>query len=209
MARIKLLWGITGSVAASIIHKVIPYEKEYDIRYIITDRARYFINSSRLYATESRPIYSDYNEWNEDRPVKKYIKDEPVLHVDLAKWCDFMVIAPITMNTIAKLATGICDNLLTSAYFALPALKPVFVAPAMNTNMWQHPINMENLQRMLDMKPIGITFPITKRLACGDEGEGAMAHIDEIFGDIKRWIDSDDKEVLLSRYKKQQIHNEE
>lgn len=94
--------------------------------------------------------------------------------LQLAKWADVLVIAPLSANTLAKLASGICDNLLTCVVRAWPPAKPVVLAPAMNTVMWQHRFTTKHLG---ELRALGwhVVPPVEKKLACGDVGVGALA----------------------------------
>ena len=102
-------------------------------------------------------------------------------HIELRKWADQLVIAPLSANTLAKLAHGMCDNLLTSVVRAWDRTKPIVIAPAMNTHMWDHPATTEHLAALQRWYPhLTIVDPVAKRLACGDDGLGALAPIDAI-----------------------------
>ncbi|KAL8537684.1 hypothetical protein ACS0TY_012718 [Phlomoides rotata] len=97
-----------------------------------------------------------------------------VFHIELRKWADIMVIAPLSANTLAKIAGGLCDNLLTCIVRAWDYSKPLFIAPAMNTLMWDNPFTERHLV-VLDDLGMSLIPPVKKRLACGDYGNGAMA----------------------------------
>lgn len=110
------------------------------------------------------------------------------MHIDLRRWADVMVIAPLSANTLAKLAGGLCDNLLTCVVRAWDFQKPLLVrwwwccahwhavaqvAPAMNTLMWDNPFTARHLATLTELG-VQVIPPISKRLACGDVGSGAM-----------------------------------
>jgi phosphopantothenoylcysteine decarboxylase len=134
-----------------------------------------------------------------------YQRDDPVLHVELRRWADLLLIAPLDANTLAKLAHGLSDNLLTCLYRAWDRRRPILLAPAMNTFMWENPLTGRHLRLLLDLHGDGaaapppgapldaviaalnrdcprlrVCPPQSKRLACGDEGVGAMAEVDAI-----------------------------
>lgn len=127
---------------------------------------------------------------------------DPVLHIDLRDWADLFLIAPLSAHTIAKVANGLCDDTLSCVARAWdfghgfrPA-KPVILAPAMNTAMWEHPLTKEQLQRICrfcktnggDGAIVQIIEPISKMLACGEVGQGALASIPHIVEAARRAI---------------------
>uniref|UniRef100_A0A8C3GU10 Secretory carrier membrane protein 5 n=1 Tax=Corvus moneduloides TaxID=1196302 RepID=A0A8C3GU10_CORMO len=95
-------------------------------------------------------------------------RSDPVLHIELRRWADLMVVAPLDANTLAKVANGICDNLLTCVIRAWDLSKPLLFCPAMNTAMWEHPITARHVEQL---KGFGYTeIPcVVKKLVCGDE----------------------------------------
>jgi phosphopantothenoylcysteine decarboxylase/phosphopantothenate--cysteine ligase len=109
-------------------------------------------------------------------------------HINLAKWADAFVLAPATANTIAKIAQGIADNLLTTIILALPEKTPLIVAPAMNDNMWKNVFVKENVAKLKKRRNCYIVGPKTGVLADGKEGEGRMAEPEEIFKVAKKNI---------------------
>lgn len=105
-------------------------------------------------------------------------------HISLSKWADTVLIAPASANTIGKLANGICDNLLTTLILALPDSVPVFIAPAMNTNMWKSPLVRVNIDKLSSLPNYKVILPEKGMLASGDEGEGALASLENIFKEV-------------------------
>ena len=99
--------------------------------------------------------------------------------VQLRKWADLLLIAPLSANTLAKLAGGLADNLLTCVARAWAFSKPLLVAPAMNTAMWEHPLTASQLALLVTWG-VRVVPPVVKVLACGDEGRGAMASVADI-----------------------------
>ena len=163
----NILLGVTGSVAAIKTPKLIVALREIGaVRTVVTESALKF-NSF----TENS-VYTDKDEW------KWKNMGDPVLHIELRDWFDVFVIAPCTINTLAKMAHGICDNLLTTIWMASPN-KKVLVAPAANTQMWNNKITQQNVISLMNL---GVKFvsPIEKKLACGETGVGAMAEIKDI-----------------------------
>uniref|UniRef100_A0A8C6SEW5 Phosphopantothenoylcysteine decarboxylase n=1 Tax=Neogobius melanostomus TaxID=47308 RepID=A0A8C6SEW5_9GOBI len=96
-------------------------------------------------------------------------RSDPVLHIELRRWAHLFVIAPLDANTLAKIANGICDNLLTCVVRAWDTSRPLLFCPAMNTAMWNHPITAEHVSRLQTFGYKEIPC-ISKKLVCGDEG---------------------------------------
>uniref|UniRef100_A0A8B9YQG3 Phosphopantothenoylcysteine decarboxylase n=1 Tax=Bos mutus grunniens TaxID=30521 RepID=A0A8B9YQG3_BOSMU len=111
-------------------------------------------------------------------------RSDPVLHIDLRRWADLMLVAPLDANTLGKVASGICDNLLTCVIRAWDRSKPLLFCPAMNTAMWEHPITEQQVGQLKDFGYIEIPC-VAKKLVCGDQGLGAMAEVGTIVGKVK------------------------
>ncbi|MPC13728.1 Phosphopantothenoylcysteine decarboxylase [Portunus trituberculatus] len=106
-------------------------------------------------------------------------RGDPVLHIQLRDWAQVMVIAPLDANTMAKMAQGLCDNLLTCIVRAWDVMRPLIFCPAMNTHMYKHPLTMRHTAMLKDLGYIEVCV-VSKRLMCGDIGPGAMAELDNI-----------------------------
>ncbi|HXD87886.1 MAG TPA: flavoprotein [Urbifossiella sp.] len=194
----NVLIGATGSVAAVRIPAL--YETlaaaGHAVKIVATEAAVYFFDPASL---PSGAVIRDADEWLGER----YQRDAPVVHVELRKWADAFVLAPLDANTLAKLAVGLCDNCLTCVWRAWDTAKPVILAPAMNAFMWQHPFTRRHLRAIaadcgaahvpghLDdaalfaqinerSKTLRIVAPVEKRLACGDTGMGGLAEVTDI-----------------------------
>ena len=166
----NILVAITGSIA---IYKTAQLIRLYikagaDVKVVMTSSAMSFINPLVFEALTRNRVLTDKNEsWaNSDN------------HIDLAKWAELFVIAPATANTINKLSNGIADNLLTQ--IALAYTKTTLIAPSANTNMLHHSTTQASL-KMLKLNGYKIIDSQSKLLACGDEGDGAMAEPIEIY----------------------------
>ena len=170
----NVILGVTGSVATTLTPRLVDSLMAQDciVRVVATKSALHFFNPNKL----NTSVYTDEDEWKDG----KYHKESPILHIELRKWADVMLIAPLTANTLAKLATGITDNLLTSILRAWDRSQPIVLAPAMNTFMWEHPATDKHLSVLKHWYRATIVAPIDKTLACGDTGIGALANIDDI-----------------------------
>lgn len=175
----KVLLGVTGSVAAIYTVELVDDLRRagHEVKVVATDSALYFFDGSRI-----ETLVRDADEWPNDR----YRRGDPVVHVELRRWADVLLIAPLDANTLAKLALGITDNCLTCVYRAWDRAKPIVVAPAMNTLMWEHPATARHLDQIrADVGPaFRVVPPQVKALACDDVGLGAMASRDDILASV-------------------------
>ena len=140
----KLLFIITGSIAVSKCFEILDELKKNKVRIscIITNNAEKILNTNRLKKNFSGNIYTDSSE-----------KKEKMLHINLSRKNDLLVVCPATANTIAKFANGYGDNLASTTLLA--SNKPIVFIPAMNTMMWNNPVNKRNVQYI---KSIGVEF---------------------------------------------------
>lgn len=175
----NILLGVTGSIAATLAGKLqerLVLEK-HNVKVVLTDAGNQFAHFFGGYG----PIYTDRHEWME------YRRSNVVLHIELRNWAELFLIAPLSANTLAKLAQGHCDNLLTCVARAWDRTKPFVVAPAMNTQMLSHPATNEHLDKLKSWYPnFKVIPPIAKVLACGEYGEGAMAAIEDIVSEVHK-----------------------
>ncbi|XP_071392349.1 phosphopantothenoylcysteine decarboxylase isoform X2 [Centroberyx affinis] len=119
-------------------------------------------------------------------------RSDPVLHIELRRWADLFVIAPLDANTLGKISNGICDNLLTCVVRAWDTSRPLLFCPAMNTAMWQHPITARQVASLKEFGYVEIPC-ISKKLVCGDEGKGAMAEVSTIVNVVKQHLQKYDE----------------
>jgi phosphopantothenoylcysteine decarboxylase/phosphopantothenate--cysteine ligase len=165
----KILIGISGSIAAYKIILLVRQLTQSDalVKVVMTKAAVDFVSPLVLSTLSRQKVLSDLSEG-----------DAWANHVELGRWADLMVIAPLSCNTLAKMATGLCDNLLMAVY--LSATCPVMVCPAMDEDMWHHPATRDNLKRLsswgVQIVPVG-----NGSLASGLVGEGRMAEPEQIF----------------------------
>lgn len=177
--RPNILLGVTGSVAAKLTPKLVAALRQIgEVEVVATDPALYFWKREETGAR----LWTEADEW----PGGLYAKDQPVPHIALGDWADALVIAPLTANTLTKLALGIADNLLTCTAYAWPDGKPLVVAPAMNTRMWQNGLTQGHLAELGRRLPaFSQVPPVARRLACGTTGIGAMADIPDIVAAVR------------------------
>ncbi|MFC1623031.1 flavoprotein [Patescibacteria group bacterium] len=176
----KVLLGVTGGVAAKLTPKIIRAIQKagHEVKVIATEKSFYFWDTDNL----NIEVFTDSDEWEGGL----YTRDMPIAHIELRKWADIIVIAPLTFNTLSKVATPLADNLLTCVMAAWEVKKkPIILAPAMNTAMWEHPAVEENIKKLHRWHTMTVVGPISKTLACGDTGKGAMADINDIVRAIK------------------------
>ncbi len=166
----NIILGVCGSIAAykSAFLVRLLVKAGANVKVILTPDGAHFITPLTLATLSKNPVYTQYFE--EETGVWSN-------HVELGLWADFIIIAPISANTLAKLATGICDNLLTAVY--LSAKCPVYVAPAMDLDMWKHESTQNNINQISTYGNIVIS-PGSGELASGLHGEGRMAEPEEI-----------------------------
>ncbi len=166
----NIILGVCGSIAAykSAFLVRLLVKAGANVKVILTPDGANFITPLTLATLSKNPVYTQYFE--EETGVWSN-------HVELGLWADLIIIAPISANTLAKLATGICDNLLTAVY--LSAKCPVYVAPAMDLDMWKHESTQANIAKINSYGNIVIA-PGSGELASGLYGEGRMAEPEEI-----------------------------
>ena len=188
----NIVLGICGSIAAyksaTLIRLLIKSGAE--VQVVMTPDATNFITPLTLSTLSKKPVLVDYfvtetGEWNN--------------HVELGLWADLLVIAPASANTLAKMANGLCDNLLMAVY--LSAKCPVYFAPAMDLDMWKHEATQENISKLQNFGNIMIP-PGTGELASGLHGEGRMAEPEEVIvflsADLKKKLPLADQKILVT-----------
>lgn len=166
--KLNVLVGVTGSVAAIKTKELYDgLSLRYNVLVVATESALKFLRT--IDGFDPAVVFRDDQEWDDWERV-----GDAVLHIDLRKWADAFVIAPLSANSLAKIANGLCDNLLTSVVRAWDYSNPLFLAPAMNTMMWENPLTQKHIDVCTGLGS-RIISPISKTLACGDVGVGAMA----------------------------------
>lgn len=188
----NIILGVCGSIAAykSAILVRLFIKSGANVRVILTADAANFITPLTLATLSKNPVYTQYFDaqtgvWSN--------------HVELGLWADYMIIAPASANTLAKMANGICDNLLTAVYLSARCL--VFFAPAMDLDMWKHESTQENITQLKRAGNMLIS-PNNGELASGLRGEGRMAEPEEIVSFLndylKKGLPLTGKKVLIT-----------
>jgi len=186
----KILLGITGSIAAykSAFLTRLLLKSGAEVQVLMTRAATHFISPLTLSTLSKKPVHTDISSedsWNS--------------HVEMGLWADAMVVAPLTAASLARMAYGLSDNVITATY--LSARCPVFFAPAMDLDMWQHPATLENVRRLQrfgnHLIPVG-----HGELASGLIGEGRMAEPEEIVAHLHNFWDTNlslaGKKILIT-----------
>lgn len=187
----NILIGITGGISAYKICELIrKFTKAgANVKIVLTENAKKFVTPATLEVLSKNMVYTDLFREHE----------HSIRHIGLTDEADILVIAPASANTISKIASGICDNLLTSLICAFT--KPIVFAPAMNTNMWNNPFIQKNINKLLDVGYF-MVCPESGELACGTTGVGRMADIDRIFDRTKEAlaeeIDLEGRKIVIT-----------
>jgi phosphopantothenoylcysteine decarboxylase len=211
----KVLLGVTGSVAAIYTPELFDALKKagHAVKVVATNASLYFFDEAALdlILTERNPevVILDEDEWPGRSRGKNYQRGDPVVHIELRRWADLFLIAPLDANTLGKLAMGLADNCLTCVYRAWDRSRPLVLAPAMNTLMWDHPATLRHFRFLAEdlggvpppaqlsleellgwinehCPSLCIVPPISKRLACEDVGVGALASREDILAAVQK-----------------------
>jgi phosphopantothenoylcysteine decarboxylase len=199
----NVLLGVTGSVAAIKTPELFETFRAagHTVRVVATDASLYFFEPVTLGGRDGQRdpgvVTLDADEW----PGERYTRGDDVLHIELRRWADLFVVAPLDANTMAKLALGLADSCLTCVWRAWDRTRPRVLAPAMNTLMWEAPVTVRHLRMLADdegyprslsdWEPalewinsacprLRIVPPQVKKLACEDVGVGALASVEQI-----------------------------
>jgi phosphopantothenoylcysteine decarboxylase / phosphopantothenate---cysteine ligase len=187
----RVLIAIGGGIAAYKICEVVSrlFQAGIEVRVILTQTAQEFITPLTLTTLSRHPAYTDSDFWqpSHTRP----------LHIELGEWAEVLLIAPLTANTLAKLAHGLADNLLTNTVLASAC--PILLAPAMNTEMWQQQAVQRNWQQLLADSRYHAIGPDAGLLACDRIGSGRMAEPTEIITSIQSLLHTKGDRDLVSK----------
>jgi phosphopantothenoylcysteine decarboxylase/phosphopantothenate--cysteine ligase len=174
LANKKVILGVTGGIAAYKIPDLVRLlvKKGCEVQVILSKGAQDFVTPLTLQAVSGNPIYTS-------------ARDAPkgaMLHIDLARWADLIIVAPLTANRLAAISQGMADDLLTTLLLGTHA--PIWVAPAMNRQMWNHPATQANLKKLTDYH-MHIIGPAWGEQACGEIGEGRMSEPSAILNQLE------------------------
>ena len=177
--RLNILLGVTGGVSA---YKAVDLASKLTaagakIKTIMTESACRFVTEKSFQAVTQSETFTSLWQTSEEYKIG---------HINLTDWADIIITAPATANILAKIANGICDDLLSTTLCACWN-KPKLLAPAMNNNMWQNPAVQRNVKTIKDMGFI-LIGPEKGRLACGTESFGRMAEPKDIIKEIEKTV---------------------
>jgi phosphopantothenoylcysteine decarboxylase len=213
----NILLGVTGSVAAIKTPDLFGAlrARGHAVKVVATSSSLYFFDPAGLDPTRvlrnPEVVIVDEDEWPGRDDGRRYRRGDVVRHIELRRWADLLVVAPLDANTLAKFAGGLCDNCLTCVWRAWDPARPLVVAPAMNTFMWDHPHTRRHLRALaadagaghvpghLDddatlaqinarSRTFRVVGPQVKELACGDVGAGGMADVSAIMAAVNELL---------------------
>ena len=185
-----IVLGVTGSIAAykaaDIVNALV--KKSYNVYVVMTDAAKKFITEETMRVLSKNRVYCDV--FDDDAFGSSALGnngERGVTHIELAKNANAIVIAPASATTLAKIAHGFADNMLSAVVLARRRNTPVIIAPAMNTAMYENEITQENIATL---QKRGFTFvePRESLLACGELGKGALAEVEVIVNTIEKIV---------------------
>lgn len=175
----KVLLGVSGAIACykvcSLVRLMVA--RGWQVQVVATAHALDFVGEITWRTLSQRAVERDAFAPNADWHPR---------HIALADWCDLFLVAPCSANTLAKLAQGMADNLLTEAALALAPGKPLWVAPSMNTRMWEHPATQANVQTLRERRA-RVLVPNAGELACGVTGAGRLPEPEEMMQALVAW----------------------
>lgn len=170
----NIILGVTGSIAAYKTFDLIRLliKNEHQVKVVLTKGACRFVQKELYQYLGASSVYGPDDDFS-------LSKNGNILHIELVKWCHKIVMAPLSANTLSDLAHGKANCLLTSLFLA-NTHKPVLMAPAMNTQMYQHPLTQKNIRTLTSIPYLTLIPPDEGELACGDIGLGKFPPVEEI-----------------------------
>jgi len=169
--------GISSYKSASLARSLV--KSGFSVKVVMTPAAIKFVTPLVFATLTKNYVYTEMFSYDEKESLK---------HISLAEWANLCVIAPLSANTLSKIACGICDNLLTTLICALPPKTKILCAPAMNKHMWENSIIQKNVAELKKNSRFVFINPKTGELASGDYGKGRMAEPKDILKKIKAFV---------------------
>jgi len=174
MKKGNILIGVCGGISSYKTCELVRLfvKRGFSVKVVMSEAATKFVTPLVFQNLSRNPVYAD---------MFQILNREDTQHISLAQWADCCLVAPLSANSLSKIASGICDNLLTTVICALPQKVEIVLAPAMNEHMWKNPIIQKNVKKLKDLKRYSILNPRRGELACGVFGEGRMPEAADIF----------------------------
>jgi phosphopantothenoylcysteine decarboxylase/phosphopantothenate--cysteine ligase len=181
MQNKKILIGVTGGIAAYKICELVRMLVKIGcpVKIMMTENAAKLVSPAVFQSLSREKVHTDTFAMDKNGTAE---------HICLAKWADAVLLAPATANTIGKFANGIADNFVATTLMAAPESTPVFIAPAMNVNMWNNVFVQENMKKIVARKNCFVIGPVAGMLADGTSGMGRMAEPESIVEFIEKTI---------------------
>jgi phosphopantothenoylcysteine decarboxylase/phosphopantothenate--cysteine ligase len=169
----NILVGVTGSIAAYKIYDLVKEfsKNNHHVRVILTKNASHFVQPHVFKLLGAQECYSSNDDFT----------DTNFLHIQLAKWANVLLVAPLSASTLAKISHGEASDLLTTTILAMPVEKKIILSPAMNPTMWMHPAVQKNWLDVLSWKHVRGINPVSGIVACKDEGVGKLPSLYELY----------------------------
>lgn len=181
----KLLIGVSGGIAAYRACELVSLAVKagHAVRVCMTTNATRFVGPLTFEALSGHPVLLDTFA-GAAMVAPDGSGAGAIDHIAWARWADAVAVAPASANTLARIACGLADDALSTVLLAVPASVPVVLAPAMNTEMWNHPVTQRNLRWIDELGRASVVSPVSKRLACGDVGVGGLAEPADILAAV-------------------------
>lgn len=193
----RILLAVSGSISAYKAYDLCRelFKNGHEIKVVLTKGAENFIKKETFKYIGASAVYSASSDFD----TTLYEEDDRVLHINLAKWAEKIVIAPLSANTLVNLASGKAADLLGSLFLAAPKETPILLFPAMNPNMLSHPFVTENFQKMQKLSNVFIHPTMKGEMICGDEGSGKLADIFQVIDFIETYkINQSGKKIVIT-----------
>lgn len=193
----NILLSVTGSIASYKSYDVARalVKSGHAVKVVLTQGALEFIRPETFRYLGVSATYLPHDDF-----LPEHLSaSSTVLHIELAKWAEKLVIAPISANTLSRLSMGLNNDLLGSIFLAL-GKKPVLIFPAMNTEMWNHPRIQEHVKNLRGLPHVGVIHPVSGLLACGDVGAGKFPEVNAVVDLIESYdpLKDQKKKVVIT-----------